>query len=73
MVKKSNGRMIKTAILTDDLIDPAYFTFYHTFDWFMAATSSTILRTNILLENQWIKDSEETDKDNLKKWGGGLR
>jgi hypothetical protein len=42
-----NDRMIKSTILMDNLIDPAYFTFKHTFDSFMAATSSTIHPTNI--------------------------
>jgi hypothetical protein len=37
-----NGRMIKSTILMDDLIDPVCFTFNHTFDRVMAATSSTI-------------------------------
>jgi hypothetical protein len=42
--------MITSTILMDDLIDPAYFTFSHTFDRFMAASSSTIQQTNIPIE-----------------------
>jgi hypothetical protein len=68
--------MIKSTILMDDLIDPACFTFNHTFDRFMAATSSTIHQANIPIETlarRWgtsINTAERTLKQTTQP---GLR